>query len=180
MPLGGGLESSQSPSREPAQLGPLPYPGRRSQVSGTAPSPASLRLLLAAGWRDLPSGSTQHCGLGAQHTQTPTPGLSWPSPLACGHHGAAGSTGDLRSKKPAAAALPWPRGWEGPGVACPLPWVPCVSHRPRLSLEMKPSPAQGEQPGRSWLLAPRSPAQTRCDCASDSAEWIQPGTGSPQ
>lgn len=63
-------------------------------------------------------------------------------------------------------------------MAYPLPWVPWVPHRPRLSLERKPSPVQGEQPGGSWLLAPRSPAQTRCDCASDSAEWIQPGTGS--
>lgn len=51
---------------------PLPYLGGRSRISGTALSSASLWLLFAPGWRDFPNPRTQCCGLGEQHTETPT------------------------------------------------------------------------------------------------------------
>lgn len=79
------------------------------------------------------------------------------------------------------------KGWEGMAVAFLLTWVlvppglSCNWSQRSPECRIKPSPAQGEQPDRSWLSAPQSRAQTRCDCASDSAEWSrQHGTGSLQ
>lgn len=126
---------------------------------------------------------------GINTQEFPGTGLRRHSPLARGHRGAAWQhRRNPEGKKPPPAAAgrvqPWLQGLgrNGSGFS---PDVGARPHRPQLELEPAqpgvPGSSPGEQPDRSWLWAPRSRAQTRCDCASDSAEWSrQQGTGSLQ
>lgn len=151
---------------------PLPYLRGRSRISGTALSSASFWLLSAPGGRDFPSPRTQRCGLRDQHTEIPTHRAQaaqprWP--VEPWQHWSNLEENQHQQQPHRSRA-----GKEGLWLSsCRGYWSPPASAvtgaRAAWSTGIKPSPAQGEQPDGSWLS--RSRAQTRCDCASDSAEW---------